>query len=94
MEAMKMNDLVIVGVAVATAAGCTSVKNEYASYELYPVRSGSLTEMEYTSEATHFPYGHLQQTKYVSCCMRQVKVAMPTRLSVWKRAKKVFGTLR
>ena len=45
-----MNDLVI----VATAAGCTSVKNEYASYELYPVRSGSLTEMEYTSEATHF----------------------------------------
>ena len=43
MEAMKMNDLVIVGVAVATAAGCTSVKNEYASYELYPVRSGSLT---------------------------------------------------
>ena len=54
MEAMKMNDLVIVGVAVATAAGCTSVKNEYASYELYPVRSGSLTEMEYTSEATHF----------------------------------------
>ena len=54
MEAMKMNDLVIVGVGVATAAGCTSVKNEYASYELYPVRSGSLTEMEYTSEATHF----------------------------------------
>lgn len=39
---------------MATAAGCTSVKNEYASYELYPVRSGSLTEMEYTSEATHF----------------------------------------
>lgn len=30
------------------------MKNEYASYELYPVRSGSLTEMEYTSEATHF----------------------------------------
>mgnify|MGYP003001388995 FL=1 len=49
-----MNDLVIVGVAGAPAAGCTSVKNEYASYELYPVRSGSLTEMEYTSEATHF----------------------------------------
>ena len=54
MEAMKMNDLIIVGVAVATTAGCTSVKNEYASYELYPVRSGSLTEMECTSEAAHF----------------------------------------
>lgn len=50
---MKMNDLIIVGVAVATTAGCTSVKNEYASYELYPVRSGSLTEMECTS-AAHF----------------------------------------
>ena len=49
-----MNDLIIVGVAVATTAGCTSVKNEYASYELYPVRSGSLTEMECTSEAAHF----------------------------------------
>ena len=31
MEAMKMNDLVIVGVAVATAAGCTSVKNVRAA---------------------------------------------------------------
>ena len=51
---MKLNDLVIVGVAVATAAGCTSVKNEYASYELYPVRSGSLAEMEYAPEATRF----------------------------------------
>lgn len=49
-----MNDLIIVGVAVATTAGCTSVKNEYASYELYPVRSGSLTEMECTSEAAYF----------------------------------------
>ena len=51
---MKLNDLVIVGVAAATAAGCTSVKNEYASYELYPVRSGSLTEMEYTPQTTRF----------------------------------------
>ena len=30
------------------------MKNEYASYELYPVRSGSLTEMEYTPQATSF----------------------------------------
>ena len=51
---MDLNDWVIVGVAMATAVGCAPAKNEYASYELYPVRSGSLTEMEYTSEATRF----------------------------------------
>ena len=51
---MELNDWVIVGVAMATAVGCAPAKNEYASYELYPVRSGSLTEMEYTSEATRF----------------------------------------
>ena len=33
---------------------CTPAKTEYASYELYPVRSGSLTEMEYTPAATQF----------------------------------------
>lgn len=51
---MKLNDLVIVGVAAATAVGCTSAKNEYASFELYPVPSGSLTEMEYTPQTTRF----------------------------------------
>ena len=51
---MKLNDLVIVGVAAATAVGCTSAKNEYASFELYPVPSGSLTEMEYTPHTTRF----------------------------------------
>ena len=51
---MNLNDLVIVSVATATAVGCAPVKNEYASYELYPVRSGSLTEMEYTPQATRF----------------------------------------
>ena len=51
---MKLNDLVILGVAVATAASCTPAKNEYASYELYPVRSGSLAEMEYAPDGTRF----------------------------------------
>ena len=51
---MKLNDLVILGVAVTTAASCTPAKNEYASYELYPVRSGSLAEMEYAPDGTRF----------------------------------------
>lgn len=51
---MNLNELALIGVAAATVAGCTPTKKEYTSYELYPVRSGSLTEMEYTPEATHF----------------------------------------
>ena len=51
---MVMNDLVIIGVAAATVVSCAPAKNEYTSFELYPVRSGSLTEMEYAPEATQF----------------------------------------
>lgn len=51
---VKLNDLVIIGVAAATVVSCAPAKNEYTSFELYPVRSGSLTEMEYASEATQF----------------------------------------
>ena len=51
---MKLNELALIGVATATVASCAPAKNEYASYELYPVRSGSLTEMEYTPEVTNF----------------------------------------
>lgn len=51
---MKLNDWVILGVAVTTAASCAPTKNEYASYELYPVRSGSLAEMEYAPDGTRF----------------------------------------
>lgn len=51
---MELNDLAILGVAVATATGCAPAKNEYASYELYPVHSGSLAEMEYAPEGTRF----------------------------------------
>lgn len=37
-----MNYLAFIGVTAATAVvSCTPAKKEYASYELYPVRSGS-----------------------------------------------------
>ena len=51
---MKLNELAIIGVAATTVISCTPTKNEYASYELYPVRSGSLSEMEYTPAITQF----------------------------------------
>lgn len=51
---MKLNDLVIVGVAAATSTGCVPAGKEYASYELYPIRSGSLSELEYTPQTTRF----------------------------------------
>ncbi len=53
---VKLNELAIIGVAAAatTVMSCSSAKQEYASYELYPVRSGSLTEMEYTPASTRF----------------------------------------
>lgn len=50
---MKLNDLAIIGVTAATMMSC-SPKKEYASFDLYPVRSGSLTEMVYAPEATSF----------------------------------------
>lgn len=52
---MGINYSAILGVTtVATVMSCSSAKKEYASFELYPVRPGSLIEMEYTPEATTF----------------------------------------
>lgn len=51
---MKLNYLAIIGVTTAAVTSCAPAKKEYASYELYPVRSGSLTEMEYTPAFTRF----------------------------------------
>lgn len=52
---MKIGINSIIGVTtVATVMSCSSAKKEYASFELYPVRTGSLMEMEYTPEATKF----------------------------------------
>lgn len=51
---MKLNDLAIIGVAATTVISCAPSKKDYSSFELYPVRSGSLTEMEYAPEASRF----------------------------------------
>lgn len=51
---MNINNLTLVGVAAATVVSCAPSKQEYNSYELYPVRSGSLTEMTYSPEGTVF----------------------------------------
>ncbi|GCB37524.1 type I pullulanase [Bacteroides faecalis] len=52
---VSTNYLAIFGVTtVATVMSCSSVKKEYTSFELYPVRTGSLVEMEYTPGATNF----------------------------------------
>ena len=62
-----MNYLAFIGVTAATAVvSCTPAKKEYASYELYPVRSGSLTEMEYSPESLpSLPFGRLLPMKSV-----------------------------
>ena len=56
---MKLNYLAIIGVTTATVMSCTPARKEYASYELYPVRSGSLTEMEYTPATTKLSLIHI-----------------------------------
>ena len=43
---------------MTTVMSCSSAKKEYASYELYPVRSGNLVEMEYAPGAVS--YTHLR----------------------------------
>lgn len=54
LDMMKLNNLILLGMAILTMSGCNSIKKEYASYDLYPVRSGSLSEMEYTPQVTTF----------------------------------------
>lgn len=51
---IKLNKVFLMGITVALLGGCGSKNTEYASYDLYPVRSGNLTEMEYTPAATTF----------------------------------------
>lgn len=45
--------VITIGMSIA-AMSCTEKKKTYASYELYPVRKGSLVEMEYTPQSTRF----------------------------------------
>ena len=51
---MNRNKLAIIGMATATMLSCAPAQKEYSSYELYPVRSDNLTEMEYSPEGTRF----------------------------------------
>lgn len=52
---MRTNYLAIIGVAIMVMAmSCSTSKKEYVSYDSYPVRSGSLIEMEYTPRISHF----------------------------------------
>ena len=51
---MGSNYLAILGVTTVTTVMSCPREKEYASFELYPVRTGSLTEMEYTPLATKF----------------------------------------
>lgn len=49
------NYLAILGVTTATTVmSCSPAKKEYTSFELYPVRTGSLTEMVYAPGETEF----------------------------------------
>lgn len=60
---MKLNELAIIGVAATTVVSCTPAKTEYASYELYPVRSGSLTENIHLLPR-NLHCGHLRRMKF------------------------------
>ena len=65
---MKMgtNYLAILGVTtVTTVMSCTTAKKEYMSYELYPVRTGSLIEMDIHRRQRSLLFGRLRQMKYV-----------------------------
>lgn len=44
----------VIAVSLIALTGCTEDKTSYASYELYPVRSGDLWEMHYSPSKTSF----------------------------------------
>lgn len=91
---MKLNELAIIGVAATTVVSCTPAKTEYASYELYPVRSGSLTEMEYTPAATQFTLWAPTADEVRRCCSKQETEGMPMKLFQWNPLKKELGKLK
>lgn len=51
---MKLNKLVVIGLAAVTILGCSPKKKVYTMYDDYPVRSGELVEMVYKPSATEF----------------------------------------
>ena len=50
---MNVRNAIVISL-LATAVACSSVKTEYASFDEYPMRSGNLSEMDYTPSSTHF----------------------------------------
>ena len=90
---MKLNELAIIGVAATTVVSCTPAKTEYASYELYPVRSGSLTEMEYTPAATQFTLW-APTADEVRLMLFEAGDGMPMKLFQWNPLKKELGKLK
>lgn len=91
---MKLNELAIIGVAATTVVSCTPAKTEYASYELYPVRSGSLTEMEYTPAATQFTLWAPTADEVRLMLFEAGDGGMPMKLFQWNPLKKELGKLK
>lgn len=62
-----MNYLAFIGVTAATAVvSCTPAKKEYASYELYPVRSGRASRRwNIHRSLPSLPFGRLLPMKSV-----------------------------
>ena len=89
-----MNYLAFIGVTAATAVvSCTPAKKEYASYELYPVRSGSLTEMEYSPESTKFTLW-APTADEVRLMLFDSGEGGLTKRFLWNRVKKALGWQR
>ncbi len=51
---MNIKNFALIAMTTLTLAGCSSTPKAYNSYEDYPVRSGTLTEMEYSPQNTKF----------------------------------------
>lgn len=89
---MGTNYLAILGVTtMTTVMSCSSAKKEYASYELYPVRSGNLVEMEYAPGATRFTLWAPTADEVRLCFMMQGKVVMLTKRRKWNLLKTEHG---
>lgn len=89
---MGTNYLAILGVTtMTTVMSCSSAKKEYASYELYPVRSGNLVEMEYAPGATRFTLWAPTADEVRLMLYDQGKVVMLTKRRKWNLLKTEHG---
>lgn len=51
---MKIENILLLGMGAAALSSCGGAVNEYKSYEMYPVRTDGMWEMEYAPENTRF----------------------------------------